>query len=349
MSAFLTILSRLADGETLSVEDAETAFETVMSGGADLAQMAAFAMALRVRGETVNEIVGGAKVLRSKAATVQIPDGAVDTCGTGGDGLGTYNISTAAALVCASAGIPVAKHGNKSVSSKSGSADVLSALGANLDMPLVAHQQSLEQHGFTFLFAPKHHQAMRHAAPVRGSLKLRTIFNLLGPLANPGAAKRQVLGVFDRQWVRPMAEVLKALGSQHVWVVHGEDGLDELTISGSTFVSELKNGEITDFIVSPADAGLDIQSLDGIKGGDADENAAALRSLLEGAKTPYRDIVLLNAAAAFVVAGHANDLRSGVRSAADVIDSGKALETLLNWVQFTTSFGEISDNEGPKQ
>lgn len=344
MSDLRPILARLADGETLNAEEAEKAFNIIMSGAADLAQMAAFIMALRLRGEQVDEIVGGARVLRAKADRIAAPDGIIDTCGTGGDGIGTYNISTAAALVTAAAGVPVAKHGNRSVSSKSGSADVLMSLGANLEISKEANEQSLRENNFAFLFAPAHHRAMRHVAPARGSLQLRTIFNLLGPLANPAHAKRQVLGVFDRKWLRPMAEVLQKLGSEHVWVVHGSDGLDEVTTTGVTYVAELKDGEITEFEVSPESVGLEKADLDDLKGGDAEVNAQAIKDLLAGEKSAYRDIVLINAGAALVVAGKAGSLREGVDIAAGTIDSGAAKALLNRWVQFTQDHAPESEH-----
>lgn len=328
-------LSLLADGTCLTAEQSEQAFDIIMSGAADLAQMAAFIMALRVRGEQVDEIVGGARVLRTKASRVKAPEGIVDTCGTGGDGIGTYNISTAAAIVTAAAGVPVAKHGNRSVSSKSGSADVLMSLGAVLDIPQAANEASLQENGFAFLFAPAHHKAMRHVAPARGSLQLRTIFNLLGPLANPAQARRQVLGVFDRKWLRPMAEVLSKLGSDHVWVVHGSDGLDEVTTTGVTYVAELKDSTITEFEVSPEDVGLAAADIEDLKGGDADVNAQAITDLLDGKQSAYRDIVLMNAAAALVVGNRCDTLQEGVSLAADVIDKGTAKASFAKWVAFT--------------
>jgi len=335
MSDLRPILAKLADGETLSAEQSQEAFSIIMSGAADLAQMAAFIMALRLRGEQVDEIVGGARVLRSKASQLKAPEGIVDTCGTGGDGLGTYNISTAAAIVASAAGAPVAKHGNRSVSSKSGSADVLMSLGAELEISKEANEQSLIDNNFAFLFAPAHHKAMRHVAPARGSLQLRTIFNLLGPLANPAQAKRQILGVFDRKWLRPMAEVLQKLGSEHVWVVHGSDGLDEVTTTGPTYVAELKDGKITEFEVTPQSVGLEVSNIEDLKGGDADVNAQAIRDVLAGNPSAYRDIVLMNAGAALVVAGKADTLKEGVELAASTIDSGKAAKALDKWVAFT--------------
>ena len=335
MSDLRPILAKLADGAFLGTDEAEDAFDIIMSGSADLAQMAAFIMALRLRGEQVDEIVGGARVLRAKADKINAPAGHIDTCGTGGDGIGTYNISTAAAIVAAAAGAVVAKHGNRSVSSKSGSADVLMSLGANLEMSQSANEQSLKELGFAFMFAPSHHRAMRHVAPARASLKLRTIFNLLGPLANPAQAKRQVLGVFDRKWLVPMAEVLKRLGSEHVWVVHGSDGLDEVTVTGPTYVAELKNGDIREFEVNPEDVGLNTSGIEALKGGDADVNAQAIRDLMDGTPSAYRDIVLMNTGAALVVAGLASSLQEGVDKARATIDSGKAKDTLARWIAFT--------------
>ncbi len=337
MRDLLSPLARLADGETLSVRQASEAFEHIMSGKSDPIQISAFLMALRVRGETVDEIVGGAEALRGKAALLSNSGDVVDTCGTGGDGIGTYNISTAAAIVAAAAGCPIAKHGNRSVSSKSGSADVLMSLGAKLDITLEQNEESLRKFGFCFMFAPAHHQAMRHVAPVRASLKLRTIFNLLGPLANPAQAKRQVLGVFDRHWLVPMAEVLRALGSKHVWVVHGEDGLDELTVTGKTSVAELKDGVIREFVLSPSEVGLKISSIDSLKGGDANDNAAALTSLLDGEVSSYRDITILNAAAALVVGGKVPTLLAGVIAATEAIDNGAAKDLFASWIAFTQS------------
>ncbi len=338
MADLRPILSKLADGEVLSAEESETAFDIIMSGNADLAQMAAFIMALRVRGETVDEIVGGARVLRSKAEKLNAPDNAVDTCGTGGDGHGTYNISTASAFVAAAAGVTVAKHGNRSVSSKSGSADVLMSLGACLELDKKANEESLTENSYAFMFAPAHHRAMRHVAPARGSLQLRTIFNLLGPLANPAQTKRQVLGVFDRKWLRPMAEVLLKLGSEHVWVVHGHDGLDEITNTTKTSVAELKNGQITEFDIHPSDVGLATATIEDLKGGDADVNAQAITNLFAGEASAYRDIVLMNTGAALVVAGRVDTFAEGVKLAAKTIDEGKAASTLKQWISYTNKF-----------
>ncbi len=339
MREFNTLLGELADGGTLGAEQAEVAFEQIMAGSVDPLQLSAFLMALRVRGETVDEIIGGAKVLRNRVLSLKAPAGAVDTCGTGGDGIGTYNISTAAAIVTAAAGAVVAKHGNRSVSSKSGSADVLKTLGANFDIEVGDHEESLKRFGFTFMFAPAHHHAMKHVAPVRAALKLRTIFNLIGPLSNPAKTKHQILGVYDKRWLRPMAKVLRALGSKHVWVVHGEDGLDELTVTGKTFVAELKDGDISEFEVLPADAGLSVSPLESLKGGEAQENALAIKALLEGNTSSYRDIVILNSAAALLVSGVVENLADGAERAASAIDSGTAKSLLADWIAFTNRTG----------
>lgn len=328
MDALKPLLAKVAQGHPLNETDTRTAFDIMMSGGATPAQIGAFLMGLRVRGETVEEITGAARIMRDKATPVHAPEGALDTCGTGGDGAGTYNISTAAALVTAACGVTVAKHGNKAASSKSGSAEVLTALGVNIEADIQTVERCLAHVGIGFLFAPKHHGAMRHVGPVRGELGLRTLFNLLGPLSNPAGAKRQVLGVFSDQWLVPMAEVLGNLGSERVWVVHGADGLDELTTTGTTSVAELKDGTVTTFTVTPEDAGLPVADPAALKGGTPGENAAALRLVLEGTPGAYRDIVVLNTAAALVVADKAADLRDGATLAQTAIDSGKAKETL---------------------
>ncbi len=328
MAEFKSFIAKVAEGNTLSADEAAQAFSIMMSGEATPAQMGAFLLALRVRGETVEEITGAAQAMRAKAARVKAPEGAIDTCGTGGDAKGTYNISTCTAFVVAGAGVPVAKHGNKAVSSKSGSADVLAALGVNLDVGPELVTKAIAEAGVGFMFAPKHHAAMRHVGPVRAELGLRTIFNLLGPLANPAGAKYQLIGVFSRDWIVPLAEVLANLGSEHVWVVHGGDGLDELTTTGPTYVAELKNGSVTTFEVTPEDAGLAQAAPDDLAGGDANENAKAIRDVLAGRPSPFRDIVVLNAAAALVVAGKADGLAAGAKLAIEAIDGGAAQSSL---------------------
>ncbi|MSO97834.1 MAG: anthranilate phosphoribosyltransferase [Rhodospirillaceae bacterium] len=325
-------LAKLADGTALSEAEAESAFEAIMSGGCTPAQIAAFLMALRVRGETVAELTGAARIMRAKAVPVNAPADAIDTVGTGGDASGSYNISTAVAFVVAGCGVCVAKHGNRAVSSKTGAADVLAALGVNLDAAPELIELAITRAKVGFMFAQKHHSAMKYVAPVRGELGLRTIFNLVGPLSNPAGTKKQLLGVFAHKWIVPMAETLGRLGSTRAWVVHGSDGLDELTTTGASFVAELNNGQVRTFDVTPEDAGLPRAEAAALKGGDAGHNAQALLKVLAGEKNAYRDIVLLNAAAALIVAGKAADLRAGAALAAQSIASGaaqKALEALV--------------------
>jgi anthranilate phosphoribosyltransferase len=286
--------------------------------------MGGLLMALRVRGETVDEITGAVSAMRSKMLRVTAPPEAVDIVGTGGDGSGSVNVSTCAAFITAGAGVPVAKHGNRALSSRSGAADVLTSLGVKIDLRPEQVGRCVQECGIGFMFAPAHHPAMKNVGPTRVELATRTIFNLLGPLSNPAGVKRQMVGVFSRQWVQPLAQVLKNLGSDSVWVVHGSDGLDEITLTGPTFVSALQNGEIRNFEVTPEDAGLPRCTAEGLKGGDADANAVALQSVLEGMPSPYRDVALMNAAAALVVAGRARDLKEGVAIGSKSIDSGAA-------------------------
>lgn len=332
---FKKLIARLADGEVLNRADARGAVQYMMDGDATGPQIGAFLMALRVRGESIEEITGAVEAMRSKALSIKAPEGAVDTCGTGGDTAGTYNISTAAAIVLAACGVSVAKHGNRAVSSKSGSADVLETLGINIDADMAIVERCLYELGISFLMATRHHSAARHVGPARASLGTRTIFNLIGPLSNPAETKFQVIGVFDQKWNRPMAEVLGTLGSEHVWVVTGSDGLDEITITGDTHVAEYKNGKISEFTVSPEQAGLKRATLKDIEGGDAEYNAAAIWKIMNGEKNAYRDIVLLNTAAALIVAGKVDNLKTGVQIAAGAIDSGKASETLKKWIELS--------------
>ncbi len=329
------LLAKLANGETLRRDEARGAFELIMNGLATPAQIGAFLMGLRVRGETVDEIAAAASVLRDKAQTIEAPPGALDTCGTGGDASGTYNISTAAAIVTAACGVPVAKHGNRAVSSKSGSADVLTALGVDIAADESLVRQSLAENNICFLMAPRHHAAMRHVAGVREEMGLRTLFNLLGPLSNPAGTRRQILGVFAERWVTPLAEVLGVLGAERAWVVHGSDGLDELTVTGPSQVAEWHQGKVTRFEVTPEAAGLPRSPADSLAGGDAAYNAAALRRLLEGEPGPYRDVVLLNAGAALVVADKISSLGEGVALAAAAIDQGRAKACLARLVAIT--------------
>lgn len=332
---FKSLIGRVAAGERLSVAQAEAAFNVMMAGEATPAQMGGLLMGLRVRGETVDEITGGAKAMRARALKVEAPEGAIDTCGTGGDAKGTFNISTAAALVIASCGVPVAKHGNRALSSRSGSADVLAALGVNIDADMALVSQAMHEANIGFLMAPRHHGAMRHVAPARVELGTRTIFNLLGPLSNPAGAKRQLIGVFSRDWLRPIAEVLRNLGSERVWVVHGADGMDELTTTGVTYVVELRDGEINEFEITPADAGVAQSTLDDLKGGDGEANAADMIALLEGKPGALRDIVVLNAAAALMIAGRVETLKDGAAIAINAIESGAAKATLNKLVEIT--------------
>ncbi len=322
------VIAKVASGGTLGQQEATDAFDLVMSGGATHAQIAGLLMAMQVRGETIDEIAGAARAMRAKALPVRAPDGAIDTCGTGGDAKGTFNISTCAAFVVAGAGVPVAKHGNRSISSRSGSADVLAALGVNIEAQPDIISRCLTECGLGFMFAPAHHAAMRHVAQVRAELGTRTIFNLLGPLANPAGTKFQLIGVFDKEWVEPIARVLGLLGTERAWVVHGEDGLDELTTAGVSDVAAIDQGRISTFRISPRNAGLPDANPKDLIGGDAVENAANIRAVLGGLKGPFRDIVLLNAAAALLVAGKAKTLRDGVALGAASIDSGKALAVL---------------------
>jgi anthranilate phosphoribosyltransferase len=323
------VIARLAAGETLTDDQAETAFDIIMSGEATPAQIGGLLMAMRLRGETVAEITGAVRAMRNKMTPIAAPDGAIDVCGTGGDGAGTLNVSTAVTFVVAGCGVKVAKHGNRALSSRTGGADVLAELGVNLDVPVERLSSVLEEAGCVFLFAPRHHPSMRHAAGPRVELATRTIFNLLGPLANPARVRRQLTGVFSPDWTRPMAETLAALGHQSAWLVHGM-GLDELTVAGPNHVTALRDGAIVSFTVDAEQAGLTHAPVEAIKGGEAAFNAAVLTALLEGrhGHQAYRDTVLLNAAAALIVAELTSDLREGVMLADRALTSGAALAAL---------------------
>ncbi|MCV9965193.1 anthranilate phosphoribosyltransferase [Pararhizobium sp. BT-229] len=329
-------VAKAAAGEALNREDARAAFEIIMSGEATPSQIGGFLMALRVRGETVDEIVGAVGAMRARMLTVDAPADAIDIVGTGGDGAGTYNISTLAALIVAGAGVPVAKHGNRALSSKSGTADALSCLGVKLDIGPEAISRCIAQAGLGFMFAQQHHSAMRHVGPTRVELGTRTIFNLLGPLSNPAGVTRQLVGVFAPQWLVPVAEVLRDLGSKSVWVVHGE-GLDEMTTTGVTQVAALENGAIRTFELTPGDFGLETVLLADLKGGDGAHNAAALKGVLEGDATPYRDISLANAAASLVIAGRAADLAEGMALARQSLASGAANATLERLIRVSNA------------
>ncbi|RLL64274.1 anthranilate phosphoribosyltransferase [Paenirhodobacter hankyongi] len=314
----------VAAERTLTRTEAETAFETFFEGTATPAQMGGFLMALRTRGETVDEIAAAAAVMRAKMNRISAPAGAIDIVGTGGDGKGTLNISTATAFVVAGAGVPVAKHGNRNLSSKSGAADALGAMGLDVMKGAEVSERALAEIGIAFLMAPIHHPAMRHIGPTRVELGTRTIFNLLGPLTNPAGVKRQLTGTYSRAWIRPMAEVLRTLGSDAAWLVHGGDGTDELSIAGVSWVAALEAGEIREFEVHPEDAGLPVHPFEEIIGGEPHENAEAFAALLDGMRGGYRDAVCLNAAATLVVAGKVANLKDGARMAAESIDSGAA-------------------------
>ncbi len=320
-------LAKLAAGAVLSETEAEQAFDVIMSGEATPAQIGGLLMAMRVRGESVAELTGAVRAMRARMAAIAAPDDAIDVCGTGGDGAGTLNVSTAVTFVVAGAGVPVAKHGNRALSSRTGGADVLAQLGVNIDVAVERQADILRVAGCAFLFAPRHHPSMRHAAGPRVELGTRTIFNLLGPLANPARVRRQLTGVFAPEWARPMAETLGRLGTETAWIVHGQ-GLDELTLAGESQVVALRAGDIRIFTVRPEDAGLSPAPIEAIRGGDAALNAAGLLALLEGARGPYRDTVLLNAGAALVVAARAGDLREGAELAEQVLASGAALAAL---------------------
>lgn len=340
MPDFKSILGRVANGESLNEAEAERAFDIMMSGDATPAQMGGFLMALRVRGETVDEITGAVRVMRAKATRIAAPAGAIDVVGTGGDAIGTFNISTGAAFVVAGCGVPVAKHGNRALSSRSGAADVLTALGLDVDADFKRIEKSIAKAGIGFLMATRHHGAMRNVGPVRVELGTRTIFNILGPLTNPAMVKRLFVGAFDARWIEPMARTLGNVGCEAAWVVHGADGLDELSTTGPSSVAALKDGRVETFEVTPEQAGLPRATIDDLKGGAPEENAAAIRRMLEGEAGPFRDIVLYNAAAALVVAGRAEDLAGGVELAAASIDKGRAKAALETMLQITTGNGQ---------
>ena len=326
---FRGLLAKVGNGEPLGIDEAERAFDIMTSGDATPAQMGAFLMGLKVRGETAEELAGGARVLRAKMLRVRAPEGAIDIVGTGGDHHGTYNVSSCSALVVAGAGVPVAKHGNRAFTSKSGAADVLDALGINLDLPIETLERALVEAKVCFLMAPRHHSAMRNVAGPRVELApSRTIFNLLGPLSNPAAVKRQLVGVFDRRWLRPVAEALGQLGLERALVVHGQDGMDELTTTTKSWAASLENGKVSEIEIAPEDIGVKRASLADLKGGDPAYNAEAIHKVLAGEKNAFRDIVVLNSAAAIMVAGKARDLKEGAALAVAAIDSGKAKAAL---------------------
>lgn len=339
MTSLHNQIIKIQEGSVLEQETMESIMTNIMHGDVSDDAVEALLIALAERGEAVSEITGAAKVLRDMASIIKAPDGALDCCGTGGDGSGTYNISTAVALVSAACGVPIAKHGNRAASSKSGAADVLEALGVNLDLNVAQLESALHEIGFCFLMAPHHHQAMKHVSHVRKKIGQetgeRTIFNLLGPLANPAGTKLQLIGVYDQKWVRPIAEVLKNLGTTRAWIVHGHDGLDEITTTTSTDIAILERGEISESTITPEDFGLNVANMEDLTGGDARENATALLNVLNGKPSAYRDIVLANTSAVLNISGQADDLKTGVQIAANAIDSGNALCVLEDYIELS--------------
>ena len=336
---FKALMAKVATGATLSREEAAGAFDRMMSGEATPSQMGGLLMALRVRGETVEEITGAVTTMRAKMLGVKAPPDAVDVVGTGGDASGSFNISTCAAFIVAGAAVPVAKHGNRALSSRSGAADVLQALGVKIELTADQVGACIRDAGIGFMFAPAHHPAMKNVGPTRVELGTRTIFNLLGPLSNPARVKRQMIGTFSKQWVEPMAQVLKNLGAESIWVVHGSDGLDEITTAGPTSVAALENGKIRTFEVSPEDAGLSRSKPEALRGGDAEHNAKALLDVLKCKQSPFRDVAILNAAAALIVARKAKDLKQGAMIAAKSIESGEAEGRLDRLIAVSNSVG----------
>jgi anthranilate phosphoribosyltransferase len=334
---FKGLIAKAATGAALSREEAARGFDTMMSGEATPSQMGGLLMALRVRGETVDEITGAVTAMREKMLRVRAPVDAIDVVGTGGDASGSFNISTCAAFIVAGAGVPVAKHGNRALSSRSGAADVLGALGVNIDLSPEQVGRCIREAGIGFMFAPAHHPAMKNVGPTRVELGTRTIFNLLGPLSNPAGVKRQMVGVFSRQWIEPLAHVLKNLGSEAVWVVHGSDGLDEITTAGATHVAALENGMVRTFEITPEDVGLERVKPEALRGGEAKENALALGDVLKGKRGAFRDVAVLNAAAGLMVAGRAKELKQGLALAQTSIDSGEAAVRLQRLIAISNA------------
>lgn len=330
--AIKSLLTKVCAGDALSRDEAETAFSLIMSGELTSAQIAALLVALKVRGETIDELIGAVSVMRAKMTPVELAEplasNVMDIVGTGGDGKGSYNVSTTTAITVAACGVPVAKHGNRAVSSQSGAADVLKALGVNIDIGPKQIAACIVEAGIGFMFAPMHHAAMKHVGPTRAELGQRTIFNLIGPLSNPAGVKRQLVGVYDERWLVPIAETLNALGCEAAWVVYGIDGMDEITTTGITHLAKLEEGAVSLAAIDPRDHGIDLVDERELAGGDADQNAKALRAVLSGESGAYTDIVLLNAAAALCVAGAATTLDKGISKAREALASGKALATL---------------------
>jgi anthranilate phosphoribosyltransferase len=337
MSTLKPLLAKVADGRSLSREEAITAFQILMSGEATPSQIGAFLMALRVRGETVDEITGAVTVMREKMLRVEAPADAIDIVGTGGDSSGSFNISTCAAFVAAGAGLKVAKHGNRALSSKSGSADVLMALGVKLEISPEKISDCIRDAGVGFMFAPQHHSSMKHVGPTRIELGTRTIFNLLGPLSNPAGVKRQITGVYSKAWLEPFAQVLKSLGSEACWICHGKGGIDEITPTGTTWIAELKDGEVREFNFTPEAVGVVRSNPEDLRGGGAAENAAAMHSVLAGEISAFSDAAAMTAGAALVVAGRAQNLKSGVVLAREAITSGSAAKSLKHLIEVSNS------------
>jgi anthranilate phosphoribosyltransferase len=337
MKSLKPLLAKVSDGRSLSHEESVTAFQILMSGEATPSQIGAFLIALRVRGETVDELSGAVTVMREKMLRVEAPADAIDIVGTGGDSSGSFNISTCAAFVAAGAGLKVAKHGNRALSSKSGSADVLMALGVKLDTGPEKISQCIREAGVGFMFAPQHHASMKHVGPTRVELGTRTIFNLLGPLSNPAGVKRQITGVYSKAWVEPFAQVLKTLGSEACWICHGKGGVDEIISTGTTWIAELKDGEVREFNFTPESVGIARSNPDDLKGGDAAENAAALKTVLSGQPSAFADAAIMTAGAALVVAGKAPNLKSGVIIARDAVASGASAKALKRLVEVSNS------------
>lgn len=337
MDSFRPHLAKVASGLALGRSEARAAFDDLLSGEVTPVQAGAFLAALKVRGEAPDEIAGAVEAMRARMLTVSAPAGAIDIVGTGGDHSGSYNVSTLAAIVAAACGVPVAKHGNRAATSRSGAADVLASLGVKLGLGPAGLERCLAEAGLCFMFAQTHHGAMRHVAPVRAELPMRTIFNLLGPLANPAGVTRQLLGVSTAAWAEPLAQVLSDLGTERVWAVHGSDGLDEITVTGPTAVVEIANGRLSRFSIDPREVGLPLSTLEDLRGGDPDHNARALNAVLDGTRNAYRDIAVLNAGAALVVAGTAETLGEGVERADRAIASGAARETLARLVRVSNA------------
>ena len=338
MTDFNNILSKVSSKDGLSDEESYFSFNYILDGKASEKQIEKFLLGLRERGEKIKEITAATKVMREKSSKVSAPDNAIDTCGTGGSGSGKYNISTAASLVAAGAGAVIAKHGNRALSSKSGSSQVLEELGVKLDIEPKKITECIEKSNIGFMFAPNHHPAMKYVGPVRQKLKVRTIFNILGPLSNPANVKKQLIGVFDKNWLEPMAKTLRNLGSHRALLVNGSDGFDELTTTGVSYVAELDDGNIKTYEISPEKLGLKLSNFDDLIGGDPEQNAKKIISLLEGEKGPYRDIVLLNSAAALYVDGKVKNLKDGISMSENSIDNGSAKIALNNLVRTSNSW-----------